>query len=46
MSLKRFACFLDVDEDTMGLSPSSVLTYLENNADVTDLGAVNKFNAG
>ena len=28
----------------MGLSPSSVLTYLENNAEVTDRGAVNKFN--
>jgi aminotransferase in exopolysaccharide biosynthesis len=34
--------FLDVDEDTMGLSPSSVLTFLENNAKVTDRGAVNK----
>lgn len=34
--------FLDVDEDTMGLSPSSVLTYLENNAELTDRGAVNK----
>jgi aminotransferase in exopolysaccharide biosynthesis len=35
--------FLDVDEDTMGLSPSSVLTYLENNAEVTGRGSINKF---
>lgn len=34
--------FLDVDLDTMGLSPSSVLAYLESHAKVTDRGAVNK----
>ena len=33
--------FLDVDLDTMGLSPSSVLTYLESPAKVTGRGAGN-----
>ncbi|MCW8310908.1 LegC family aminotransferase [Sphingobacterium sp. InxBP1] len=35
--------FLDVDFDTMGLSPKAVRHFLENNAELREDGAYNKF---
>jgi perosamine synthetase len=37
-----FPVFIDVDLDTMGMSPSALKTFLETNAEKTNEGAVNK----
>jgi perosamine synthetase len=39
---KAHPVFVDVDRDTMGLSPTALRVYLTQNAEVTDKGCLNK----